>query len=88
MPSGAARQIDGLPNVNPFEDSRRYTPHFLQSVQETRLLIHSLDAVYIFPLSHAESERLVMPLSEPSYNGILTVFALDVIEKSPQCTYL
>ena len=29
-----------------------------------------------------------MPLSEASYNGILTVFALDVIEKSPQCTYL
>lgn len=88
MPSDAARQISGLPNVNPFVGSRRYTPHFLQSAQEISLLIHSLDAVYIFPLSHAESERLVIPLSEPSYNGILTVFALDVIGKSPQCTYL
>lgn len=88
MPSDAACQIDGLPIANLFEDSRRYTPYFLQSVQEISLLIDSLDAVYIFPLSHAELERLVIPLSEPSYNGILTVFALDIIGESPQCTYL
>lgn len=88
MPSDAARQINGLPNVNPFGGQQKIHAAFLAVRARDKFVNSFSGAVYIFPLSHAESERLVMPLSEASYNGILTVFALDIIGESPQCTYL
>ena len=72
MPSDAACQIDGLPIANLFEDSRRYTPYFLQSVQEISLLIDSLT-----PKNDGGTRVPALELLNPNR----TICALDFSER-------